>query len=232
MLETGSRDLGFAGRDWVEELGADVVEVLDTELDPVRLVVAAPDADILTKGVGAGGRKLIVASEYVGITEKWIAEKKMDATLFRAYGATESLPPEDADCIIDNTATGSTLKANGLHIIDTVMRSSTRMFASKAAMADPAKAARIESLRLLLQSVLDARARRMLTVNIPDSMLEAVIQLMPCMRAPTVMELKGTGGFHAVQAAVRTGELPALIPKLKELGAMDIIVQPIGQIIG
>ena len=111
MLLAGTRDVGFAGGDWVEELSiTGLVEVLDTGLDPVRIVAASPDPNILKKGVGLGGRKLIVATEYCGITQKWLSETGIDATVLRSYGATESLPPEDADLIVDNAATGSTLK--------------------------------------------------------------------------------------------------------------------------
>lgn len=106
------------------------MEVLDTQLDPVRIVAAAPDIDILKKG-GYQGRKLIVASEYEHLTKAWLNDKKIDATFLRAYGATESLPPEDADIIVDNAATGSTLKANNLEIFDQLMNSTTRLYASE-----------------------------------------------------------------------------------------------------
>lgn len=114
-------------------------------MDPVRIVAAAPDVDIVKKG-GFGGRKLIVASEYEQLTRKWLANNNIDATFLRAYGATESLPPEDADIIVDNAATGSTLKANSLEVFDTLMNSTTRLYASAAAWANPAKRARIEKV--------------------------------------------------------------------------------------
>jgi ATP phosphoribosyltransferase len=98
-----------------QNLGGSVVEVMDTELDPVRIVAAAPDVHILSKG-GLGGRKLIVASEYENLTKKWLETQGVPYTFLRAYGATESLPPEDADIIVDNAATGSTLKANNLEV--------------------------------------------------------------------------------------------------------------------
>jgi ATP phosphoribosyltransferase len=235
MLHAGTRDIGFAGYDWVQELGVEVVEVLDTGLDPVRLVVAAPDPDVLTKG-GLGGRKLIIASEYAGVTLKWLAAKKVDAEVLRAYGATESLPPEDADAILDNTATGSTLKANGLTIIDEVMQSTTRLFASKAAWADPAKRKRIEEFALVLRSVLQARSRRMLTFNCAPDKLAEILPVVPCMRAPSVSQLirpfehSTTVEGYAIQSAVEVHRLPELIPRLKALGATDIIVSDIHQV--
>ena len=180
MLCAGTRDIGFAGGDWVEELGIKgLVEVLDTGLDPVRIVAAAPDSKILEKGVGMGGRKLIVASEYSGLTKQWLQRKGIEATVLKSYGATESLPPEDADLIVDNAATGSTLKANSLDIIDTLMHSTTRLFASADAWANPAKRRRIESLVLLLRAVLDARKRLMVTFNVPKESLESIISTLP-----------------------------------------------------
>jgi ATP phosphoribosyltransferase len=180
MLDAGVRDLGFAGADWMTELGIEgLVEVLDTGLDPVRIVAAAPDAGVLAKGVGAGGRRLIVASEYSGLTKRWLASRGIEATFLRAYGATEALPPEDADIIVDNAATGSTLKANSLEILDTLMTSTTRMYASKEAWANPAKRARIEKLAILLRAVLDARKRLMVSFNLPADKIEQLGEWMP-----------------------------------------------------
>ena len=116
MLDLGARDLGFAGEDWVREDDADLVELLDTGLDRVRLVAAVPERSEENELLNREGA--IVASEYVNITRRWIDAKGYNAKLIRSYGATEVLPPEDADCIIDNTATGATLEANNLRIID------------------------------------------------------------------------------------------------------------------
>lgn len=152
------------------------------------------------------------------------------AEFLRAYGATESLPPEDADCIVDNTATGSTLRANNLHILETITRSSTRLFASKAAMADPAKKAIIDTFVLLLQSVLDARARSLLNFNVTTAKLEEVLKGLPSMRSPTVTKLQGDEGY-AISTAVLSEEVPALVPVLKAHGATDILVLPIQQLV-
>ena len=178
MLAAGTRDVGFAGHDWQQELGADVVQVLDTELDPVRIVAASPDVAIMAKG-GLGGRTIIVASEYEQLTRRWLERQGKPYTFLRAYGATESLPPEDADVIVDNAATGATLKANQLEVFDTLLNSTTRLFASKAAWADPAKRARIEELALLLRSVLDARKRVLVTFNCAADKLEALLAFLP-----------------------------------------------------
>jgi ATP phosphoribosyltransferase len=227
MLGVGSRDAGFAGADWVEELGLDLVEVLDTGLDPVRMVAAAP-AGMLEGGRLPKGR-LIVASEYERIAGDWIRGEGLDATFVRTYGATEVFPPEDADIIVDLVATGETLRANKLVEVAELMRSSTRLYASRRAMDDPAKRGGIESLSMLLRSVLDARRRVMVELNVPAGRLEAVIEALPCMREPTVSQLHGGAGY-AVKAAVPRDDLPRVIPEIKRRGGTDIVVTKLAQI--
>ena len=228
MLELGSRDVGFAGADWVEELDADVVELLDTGLDPVSVVAAAPAG--LFDRLDEIGRPLVVASEYETLTKAWIARRDLDAEFVRSFGATEVFPPEDADVIVDNTATGSTLRANDLEIVDTVITSSTRLYASSQAMEHDVKRDRIEDLSLLLRSVLDARKRVMIEVNAPEGCLDEVVSLLPCMREATVSPLFGNSGY-AVKAAVLTDELHEIIPAIKAAGGTDVVVTSIAQIV-
>lgn len=228
MLHMGLRDLGFAGADWVAELNADLVELLDTGMDPVRLVAAAP-ADIVDNG-RLPERPLVVASEYEGITRSWVAKAGLNATFVRSYGATEVFPPEDADCIVDNTSSGATLRANGLEIVDTLMHSSTRLYASKSAMSDAPRREAIEALTLLVRSVLDARSRVMVEVNVGPDNLEKVVAVLPCMREPTVSTLHDNAGF-AVKAAVPRSELPRVIPLIRQCGGTDIIVTTLAQIV-
>ena len=228
MLELGSRDVGFAGADWVEELGVEVVELLDTGLDPVSVVAAAPRG--LFARLDEIGRPLVVASEYETLTRAWIAQRGLDAEFVQSFGATEVFPPEDADVIVDNTATGSTLRANDLEIVDTVITSSTRLYASPQAMENGVKRERIEDLRLLLGSVLDARRRVMVEVNAPEDRLEEVVSLLPCMREATVAPLFGNSGY-AVKVAVLRDELPKIIPAIKAAGGSDVVVTSISQIV-
>ncbi len=228
MLDIGSRDLGFAGADWVAELGMDLVEVMDTGLDPVKLVAAAPTA-ILANGQ-LPDRPIVVASEYEGITMAWIRRKGIDAEFVRSYGATEVFPPEDADCIVDNTATGSTLRANGLSIVDEIMRSTTRLYANKAAMDDPVRRDRIEWIGMLCQSVLAARNRVMLEVNVDADSLDSLIEILPAMKEPTVSRLMGDAGY-AVKIAAPRSSLPLLIPQIKARGGTGIIITTPSQIV-
>jgi ATP phosphoribosyltransferase len=228
MLSHGTRDVGFAGHDWVNELNVDVVEVLDTGLDPIRLVAAAP-ISIIKEGLSPD-RRWIVASEYERVSRRWIDSRGLSAEFLRSYGATEVFPPDDADIIIDNTATGSTLRANGLEIMDVLMESSTRLFASTAAMSDPWKRKRIEAMALIIKSVLEARGRVMIEMNAVSGRLNDVVELLPSMREATVAPLYGDSGY-AVRAAVPLQSLPTLIPCLKEAGATDLVVSTVSQII-
>ena len=228
MLALGSRDIGFAGADWVAELEADVVELLDTGLDPVQLVAAAPVA--LLEGGRLPARRLTVASEYERLTRRWIGASGLCAEIVRSYGATEVFPPEDADVIVDNTATGATLEANGLAIVDVLMRSSTRLYAHRAALDDPLRRGYIEDLVLLINSVLEARRRVMLEVNASAACLDAVVAVLPSMRQATVSRLFGDTGY-AVKAAVPRELLPRVIPAVKAAGGTDVVVSTLSQIV-
>jgi ATP phosphoribosyltransferase len=228
MLAAGTRDLGFAGADWVAEKEADLVELLDTGLDPVRIVAAAPESLVESGDLREG--HLVVASEYERLARRWIDSRRLDATFVHSYGATEVFPPEDADVIVDNTATGETLAANGLTIVDVLLPSSTRLYASRGAMADPGKKGAIDGLVLSLRSVLEARKRAMLELNVSLEDLDAIIAALPSMREPTVAMLHGGTGM-AVKAAVPRSDLPRLIPRLKQLGATDIAVSKLEQIV-
>jgi ATP phosphoribosyltransferase len=227
MLALGVRDAGFAGADWVRELDADLIEVLDTGLDPVRVVVAAPTG-LLRQG-SLPQEPLVVASEYPRLASAWIADRGCGDRLVRSYGATEVFPPDDADCIIDVTQSGATLEANGLAVVEELVRSSTRLYASPAAWGDPDRRAAIEVIALLVRSALEARGRVMLELNVDAERLDAVIAVLPCMREPTLSPLAGRGGF-AVKAAVPRDRLAELIPALKRRGGTDLAVTPLVQV--
>jgi len=228
MLHLGSRDLGFSGADWVAELGADLAMLLDTGLDPVR-VVAASTLELFQAGLSTQ-KRLVVASEYESLTKAWIQKRGLNAVFVRSYGATEAFPPEDADCIVDNIATGSTLRANGLQVVDVLMESSTRLYANPRAMEDRVRRDWIEGFVLVVRAVLEARRRVMVEVNVSAEQLEAVVAVLPCMRQPTVAPLHGNEGF-AVKVAVLREVLPRLIPQIKARGGTDIVVYNLAQIV-
>jgi len=218
LLELGSHDAGFTGIDWIKESGADVEDVLDLGFDKVRIVAAVPQDYDEAK---LRSKKLVVATEYVNLAEAWLKSSGYQYRILRTYGATEVFPPDDADMIIDNTSSGQTLKDNGLKIIADLLASSTRFVASKAALANKEKKSRIEELDMLFRAVLDGRERVMLEMNIPKEHFESLASL-PAMRSPTVASLFGDAGY-AVKIAVKKHEVPDIIPKLKKLGAIDIV---------
>jgi ATP phosphoribosyltransferase len=219
LLELGSHDAGFTGIDWIKESGADVEEIMDLGFDRVRIVAAVPAG---FREEDMKSRKIVAATEYVNLAEAWLRASGYSYRILRTYGATEVFPPDDADMIIDNTSSGQTLKDNGLKIIATLLESSTRFAASRQAMADREKRGRIGELAMLFKAVLDGRDRVMLEMNVPKARFTDIVTGLPAMRSPTVAPLYGDEGF-AVKIAVKKSEVPDLIPRLKKLGAGDIV---------
>jgi ATP phosphoribosyltransferase len=238
LIEIGAHDCGFTGHDWVVESGADVVQVLDTGLDPVTLVAAAPEAADARAVAPAGsrpgeapaGRPLIVASEYESITRRYLDGRGRPYLFIRTFGATEVFPPEDADMILDLVSTGTTLRENHLVVVDEVLKSSTRFVASRAALANAEKAERIDMLRTLMQAALEARRRVLLEMNVARERLAAVVDVLPAMKSPTIQELYGGKGY-AVKAAVPRDGLPGVILRLRQAGATDLIAYALEKVI-
>jgi len=219
LVEMGQHDIGFAGIDWIEERDCKVEILKDLGYDPVRIVTCIPedwDWQEMQK------RPLIVASEYKNISTRYLDKLGLDYQLLRSYGATEVFPPEDADMIIDNTSTGTTIIANRLKIVDTVMESSTQFIANTDVLKDPGKRKDIEDLLTLMQSVINGRERVLLEMNCTNEQITSIVNLLPCMRHPTVSKLYQEKGF-AVKAAVKKSEIRDLIPKLISAGATDIL---------
>lgn len=225
LLAQNKADVGFSGKDWVYENGVQnkVVEIMDLGFDPVRIVAAVPetvDYDALLK------KPVTIATEYQNLSKNWIKEKKVCGTIFRTWGTSEGFvrddPDSEAQILIDNTSTGSSLRANNLKISDTIMTSSTRMYASKKAMQDPAKKQKIMELKMLFEAVLAARSRVMLEMNVAKKDFNNLIKGIPSMKSPTVSPLFGDDGY-AVKIAVKKSEVPTLLPKLHSLGATDIL---------
>ncbi len=223
MVELGQHDIGFAGIDWIQERRCNVEILKNLGYDPVRIVACIPedwDWEEMKK------RKLIVASEYKNISADYLDKLGLDYQLLRSYGATEVFPPEDADMIIDNTSTGTTILANRLKIVDTVMTSSTQFIANSETMKDPGKKRDIDDLLTLMQAVINGRERVLLEMNCGTDAIETVVDLLPSMRYPTVSSLYQDKGF-AVKAAVKKSQIRDLIPQLIQAGATDILEMPI-----
>jgi ATP phosphoribosyltransferase len=209
------------------------VELLDLGFDPVRIVAAMPEQ--LGNFSGLQNRKLdrplVVASQYSRLADKFIKRWNLNAIFIQAYGATEAMPPEDADIIIDNVSTGRTLYDNRLVIVDEIMKSSTRFICNKQVLADPAKRHKLDEMTMLMKSTVQAKAKVLLEMNVSDEDFDKLVKNLPCMRAPTVSRLYEDNGY-AIKVAVPIEIVPTLIPKLVALGARDILEYKLEKIIG
>ncbi len=230
----GLFDLGIAGRDWVEETESDVVVLGELEYskasaNPFRIVVAVADdspwdkVEDLPDGVK-------VSTEYPGLTRRFFADHGVRADVRLSYGATEAKVPDIVDCVVDGTETGRALRAANLRIIGEVLASFTALIANPASHADPAKRQAMLQLKVLLDGVLEARGKVLVKLNVSGDRLAEVIRLVPSMKAPTVSELFGQGGY-AVETVVAKSVINTLIPALKGAGATDIIELPLAKIV-
>jgi ATP phosphoribosyltransferase len=230
----GLFDLGIAGRDWVEETESDVVVLGELEYskasaNPFRIVVAVADdspwdkVEDLPDGVK-------VSTEYPGLTRRFFADRGVRADVRLSYGATEAKVPDIVDCVVDGTETGRALRAANLRIIGEVLASFTALIANPASHADPAKRQAMLQLKVLLDGVLEARGKVLVKLNVGGDRLAEVIRLVPSMKAPTVSELSGQGGY-AVETVVAKSVINTLIPALKDAGATDIIELPLAKIV-
>ena len=197
--------------------------------NPVRIVVGVPQ-DSPVGSVSELPQGVKVSSEYPELTRRFFAEKGIDADIRLSYGATEAKVPDIVDCIVDITETGRALRAAGLKIIDTILVSYTELIANPVAFADPEKAHAMHQIHTLLEGVLEARGKVLVKLNIPTDRLDAVIDILPAMKAPTVNELYGGAGY-AVETVVEKRRINVLIPALSDAGATDIIELPISKIV-
>ena len=220
-VEEGILDVGLTGRDWIEETGADVLEV--TELvygkvgrDPLRWVLAVPeDSDINTVKDLAGKR---IATEAVNLTQNYLTRHGVQANVEFSWGATEVKPPKLADAIVEITETGSSLRANHLKILDTVCTTTTRLIANKQAWEDDFKRQKIERLALLLRSVLTAENRVGLMMNVRQKDMERVVKILPALQNPTVSALINSD-WVALNTVVEERIVREIIPELMQAGA-------------
>lgn len=230
----GLFDLGITGRDWVEETASDVVSLGELRYSkatslPIRVVVAvAGDSPAAT--VDELPQGLRVSTEYPELTRRYFASKGIDADIRLSYGASEAKIPDIADCIVDITETGRALRAAGLRILDTILTSYTEVVVNNDSYADPVKRHAMQQLMTLLMGTLDARGKVLVKLNVASTNLQAVLALVPSLKAPTVSELAGDGGF-AVETVVAKNQINVLIPALKDAGATGILELPISKII-
>ncbi|HEY1734654.1 MAG TPA: ATP phosphoribosyltransferase, partial [Acidimicrobiales bacterium] len=231
----GLFDLGITGRDWIEERGADVVSLGELQYskataNPIRVVLAVADDSPFKTLADLAGQRVRVSTEYPELTRRALADHGVDAAISLSYGATEAKVPDIADCVVEITETGRALRAAGLRVIDTLLVSHTELIANPDAAADPVKRHAMEQLLTLLQGTLEAREKVLVKLNVPAGQLDAVIGVLPALRAPTISELSGGGGF-ALETVVPKADINTLIPALKDQGATDILELALAKIV-
>ena len=233
-LERGLFDAGITGRDWIEETGAAVVSLGELRYSratsrPVRVVLAVPDgspwrsAADLPDGVR-------ISTEFPSLTRRFLDAHGVKATVVPSYGATEAKVPDIVDAIVDLTETGSSLRRNGLRVLDTVVTSYTEFVANRDAYEDEGKRAAMEDVALLLRGAIQARGNVLLKLNVPAARLEAVTAMLPAMSSPTITAL-AHGEMNAVETVVPKAGVNTLIPALRAAGARDILEIPISKIV-
>ncbi len=233
-VSDGLFDIGITGRDWIEETGSDVVSLGELHYSkatarPVRIVVAvAGDSPVESVADLASGVR--VSSEYPELTRRFFEERGIEADIQLSYGATEAKIPDIVDVVVDITETGRALRAAGLKVIDTILTSFTELVANAESYADPEKRHAMEQIHRLLQGTLEARGKVLVKMNVPADRLDAVIDLIPSMKSPTVNELFRGAGF-AVETVVAKSEINVLIPELRDGGATDILEIPLSKIV-
>jgi ATP phosphoribosyltransferase len=230
----GLFDLGITGRDWIEETASEVISLGELRYSkasarPIRVVVAvAGDSPVQrVEDLPDGVR---VSTEYPEVTRRFFEKRGIGADIRLSYGATEAKIPDIVDCIVEITETGRALRAAGLREIDVILESYTELIANPASRADPAKAHAMAQIHTLLQGAMEARTKVLVKLNVSQDDLDAVIALLPAMKAPTVSELFGGGGY-AVETVVPKAEINVLIPALSDHGATDIIEVPLSKIV-
>ena len=232
-VEDGALDCGLTGYDWVVENEAAVHTVCDLvyakqSFGKVRWVLAVPQASDIKTVTDLEGR--IVATELVGVTRRWLAERGVSAKIEFSWGATEAKLPELADAIVEVTETSSSLRANKLRVIETVLESTTQFIANVDAWQDPEKRRKIEDIVLLLQGAIAALDRVGLMLNVRVQDLDAVLAVLPALRNPTISHLSDEG-WLAVNTILEESVVRHIIPRLKEAGAEGIVEFPLNKIV-
>ena len=233
-VEDGFFDVGVTGEDWIAETGADVVRVTALNYSkqtdrPVKVVLAVPHESGITspEQIKPDSR---ISTEFPNITKTYFEKLGIPVRIFLSYGATEAKVPEIVDAIVDLTETGSTLRRHGMDVVDVLLESRTQLIANGASYEDPEKRQAIDELTILLRGAVDARGRVLVKLNVDAKNLSKVVELLPAMKAPTVSEL-AESGFFAVETIVPKATINELIPKLKALGAEDIVEIPVTKIV-
>ena len=232
-VEQGVLDAGITGHDWITENGAQVRELAElryakTSFVPTRWVLAVPEDSSIQGVKDLEGKR--IATEAVGLVKPWLERHGVSAVVEFSWGATEVKPPLLADAIVDVTETGSSLRANNLRVIDTVLESTPRFIANRESYADARLRAVIDRVALLLRSAITAADRVGLMMNVPRAKLQAVVDVLPALGKPTVSTLTDDR-WVAVNTVIQERQVKELLPRLRDAGARGIVEYPLSKII-
>ncbi len=232
-VEDGILDAGLTGRDWVEENCAEVETIVDLvyakqSFGKVRWVLAVPESSPFQSVTELNGK--IIATELVETTKRYLSRHGVTAKVEFSWGATEVKPPVLADAIVEVTETGSSLRANKLRIIDTVLESNTQLIANKLAVQDEAKRRKLNDIKLLLESAINALGKVGLMMNVRKDHLAAIIAVLPALKKPTISHLSDED-WVAVNTILDESTVRQIIPRLLEAGAQGIVEYPLNKIV-
>jgi ATP phosphoribosyltransferase len=232
-VEHGALDAGLTGLDWVAESGLEVIPVCDLiyakqSRSKVRWVLAVPEDSPVKRPEDLAGK--VIATELVQVTKNYFAGKNIPVQVEFSWGATEVKPPILADAIVEVTETGSSLKANRLRIVETLLESNTQLIANKKAWEDPAKRNKIENISLLLQGAISAQGRVGLMLNVQTKDLQTVLAVLPALNSPTVSPLSDVK-WVAVNTILEENTVRDIIPKLKAAGGTGIVEYPLNKVV-
>jgi len=232
-VDDGVLDAGLTGLDWVLENNADVVTVADLiyakrSFGKVRWVLAAPESSPIRSVKDLEGK--VVATELVGATERYLAEHGVTAKVEFSWGATEVKPPVLADAIVEVTETGSSLRANKLRIVETVLESNTQLIANRGAWNNPEKRKKLEDIKLLLEGAISALGKVGLMLNVEKCNLDRILGVLPALKMPTISHLSDEN-WLAVNTILDESAVRTIVPRLKDAGAHGIVEYPLNKII-
>lgn len=232
-VDHGALDAGLTGIDWVVESGLTLTSITSLTYAKqsrrkVRWVLAVPEGSGITRAEDMEGK--IVATELVEVTRRYFAQKGVNVKVEFSWGATEVKPPMLADAIVEVTETGSSLRANRLAIIDTVMESETHLIASQAACNDPWKRGKLESIALMLRAAIDAQSQVGLMLNVRRAELDRVLTVLPALNSPTISE-QSNPEWVAVNTILEESSVREVVPRLKAAGATGIVEYPLNKVV-
>jgi ATP phosphoribosyltransferase len=232
-VQHGFFDCGLTGYDWIKENESDVVEVCDliyskASVQKSRWVLCVPEDSSIQRPEDLAGKR--VATELVGTVRRYFAEKRISVEVEFSWGATEVKVPDLVDAIVDITETGSSLRANKLRIVDTLLETNTKFIANKKSWANPAKRRKIETIALLLRGALEAESKVGLKMNAPKRSLEAIVKTVPALRNPTISPLSNPD-WVALETIIDESVAREIIPELKRLGAEGIVEYPLNKVV-